>query len=59
MIHVHHIIAHLQLVDFLEGDDGFATTRILRTECHAVVALEYLVISIAADLRPMVDESLV
>ena len=58
MIHMHHIIAHLQLVDLFERNDGLTAASILRAKCHAVISLKYLVIGIAAYLRTMVDKSL-
>ena len=59
VIHVYYVVTHLQLVDFFEGDDGFASACVLRTEAHAVVAFEYLVIGVAAYFRTPIDESLV
>ena len=59
MIHVYYVVTHLQLVDLFEGDDGFASACVLRTEAHAVVTLEYLVIGVAAYFRTAVNKSLV
>ena len=56
---MHYVVTHLQLVDFFEGDDGFASACVLRTEAHAVVTFEYLVIGVAAYFRTPIDESLV
>ena len=48
VVGMYHIITYLQLIDFFESDDGFASSGILRTKADAVVAFEYLMIGIAA-----------
>ena len=59
VVHMYHIITHLQLVDFFECDDGFASSGVLRTECDAVVAFEYLMVGVAANLGSVVHKTCV
>ena len=54
---MHHIIAESQLVNLLEREYRFASTRILRTELYAMVTLEDLVVRIATNLCLVVHES--
>ena len=59
VIHVHHIVAKLQLVEFFQSNDGFAASCVLRTKTYTVIAIKYLVIGIAADFCLIINESLV
>ena len=57
VVAVYHIVAYLQLVDLLEGDDSLAAAGVLARECHAVETLEDLVVGIAAYLQPFVHKT--
>ena len=58
VVGVHHIVAHLQLVNLFQGDDGFPTAGVLARECHAVETLEYLMVGVAANLQPVIHKPL-
>ena len=58
VIHMYHIITYLQLVDLLQCHNRFTATCILRAHGHAVIALKYLMVGIAANLGTTIDKSL-
>ena len=58
VVGMYHVVTYTQLVNLTQGDDGFAATGILRGHRHAVIALEYLMVGVAANLQPVVYKSL-
>ena len=59
VIGVYDVVAHLQLVEFLEGKHRLAAACIIRTERDAMVTLEDLMIGVAGDLARMIHPSAV
>ena len=58
VVGVHHIVAHLQLVNLFQRDDGFPAAGVLARECHAVETLEYLMVGVAANLQSVIHKPL-
>ena len=58
MVAVNDVVAYAQLVDLAQRDNRLASPCVLARHLHAVVALENLVVGVAADLQPMVHKSL-
>ena len=59
VIGVHHVVAHLQLVELLECEYRLAAACIVRTERNAMVTLEDLMIGVAGNLARMIHPSAV
>ena len=57
VVAMYHVIAYLQLVYLTQSDDGFSAPCVLAGHRHAVVTLENLMVSIAANLQLMVHKS--
>ena len=57
VVRMYHVVAYLELINLFECDDGFASACVLRAQCDAMIAFEYLMIGIATYLRSMVHKS--
>ena len=59
VVNMHHIVAHLELSDFLQSQCHLSSPRFVRSEVILVETIEYLVIGKETNLQVVVGESLV
>ena len=58
MIHMHHIVAYLELLDLLQRQRHLATTRLVALEIVLMETVEYLVVCKEANAQVIIGKAL-